>query len=190
MLITLGASLSHTDRNRNTALHCAVLSKNATAVSILLKHGANPNFKNISGDTPADMAIKFSTRWIHSLFLEADKRSEAKKPLTAFKLPISATSEIRIPRWRDPRFRYYIMALTPFVFFYVLGQLLNCDFTMLTKVLTFFGLLGLLYLLATFVFDSQQLNVLAISLYLSTKFWLYFTFFQYFLFGELGTGPC
>lgn len=62
MLITLGASLSLTDRNRNTALHCAVLSKNATAVSLLMKHGANPNFKNISGDTPADMAAKFNLK--------------------------------------------------------------------------------------------------------------------------------
>lgn len=185
MLITLGASLSLTDRNRNTALHCAVLSKNATAVSLLMKHGANANFKNISGDTPADMAAKFNLKWISSLFTDYGRRSEAKQLLARFKLSASSTSELRIPSLRDPKFRYYVMAATPFIFFYLIGKLLQVDLLMSTKAFGFIALLGTFYLCVTFVFDTTQLNVLAISLYLSTKFWLYFTFFQYFVFGML-----
>lgn len=182
MLITLGASLSLTDRNRNTALHCAVLSKNATAVSLLMKHGANPQFKNIAGDTPADMAAKFNLKWISSLFNEYRRRGEAKQPLARFKLSPSATSEVRIPSPRDPQFRYYAMAATPLIYFYLIGKLLQCDLLMSTKAFAFIALIGSLYLCVTFVFDTTQLNVLAISLYLSTKFWLYVTFFQYFVF--------
>lgn len=184
MLITLGASLSLTDRNRNTALHCAVLSKNATAVSLLMKHGANPQFKNIAGDTPADMAAKFNLKWISSLFNEYRRRGEAKQPLARFKLSPSATSEVRIPSPRDPQFRYYAMAATPLIYFYLIGKLLQCDLLMSTKAFAFIALIGSLYLCVTFVFDTTQLNVLAISLYLSTKFWLYVTFFQYFVFGK------
>lgn len=75
------------------------------------------------------------------------------------------------------------MAATPLVFFYLIGKLLQVDLLMSTKAFAFMALLGTFYLCATFVFDTKQLNVLAISLYLSTKFWLYVTFFQYFVFG-------
>jgi len=179
LLITLGASLSLTDRNRNTALHCAVLAKNSTAVSLLLKHGANANFQNIAGDTPSDMALKFKAPWIHSLFQSYQKRSEAKQPVLRFKL--TSKSEVKIPSWRDPQLRYYIMAATPFVFFYALGRLLYVDLQLSTKAFAMIALIGVLYLLVQFIFDSHQLNVLAISLYLSTKFWLYYTFIEYFL---------
>lgn len=184
LLITLGASLSLTDRNRNTALHCAVLSRNATAVSLLLKAGANANLKNISGETPAELAANFNAKWILALFNEYAKRAEARQPLTRFKLWSSAKSEIKIPSPRDPQFRYYVMALTPFVMFYAIGKLLYTDLDMSTKAFSLVAILAFLFFVIQYVFDSKQLNVLAISLYVSTKFWLYVTFFQYFIFSK------
>ena len=86
LLITLGANLSLTDRNRNTALHRAVLARNPIAVSLLLKHGANPNLKNIAGDTPIEMSVKFHAKFIHSLFVEHQTRKRAKKKLLATRL--------------------------------------------------------------------------------------------------------
>ncbi|KAI2800575.1 Palmitoyltransferase zdhhc13 [Blomia tropicalis] len=179
-LITLGANLSISDRNRNTALHCAVLGKNSIAVTLLLRNGANANFKNIAGDTPIDMALKFNIQWIHSIFVEHQKRSETKQPLCRLKL--SSKHEIKIPTWRDPKFRYYSMSATPMIFYYLIGMLMYCDIQVGTKTLAFVATMGTLYLVIQYIFDKHYLNVLAISLYLSTKFWLYITFFQYFLF--------
>ncbi|KAH9527412.1 Palmitoyltransferase zdhhc13 [Dermatophagoides farinae] len=164
LLITLGANLSLTDRNRNTALHRAVLARNPIAVSLLLKHGANPNLKNIAGDTPIEMSVKFHAKFIQT------------------RIKIAPNTEIRIPKWRDPQFRHYVMALTPFIYYYLFGKLCESDLMLSSKALLLIMLVGLLYLLIRYMFDAKQLNVLAISLYLSTKIWLYITFFQYFLF--------
>ncbi|XP_027202574.2 palmitoyltransferase ZDHHC17-like [Dermatophagoides pteronyssinus] len=180
LLITLGANLSLTDRNRNTALHRAVLARNPIAVSLLLKHGANPNLKNIAGDTPIEMSVKFHAKFIHSLFVEHQKQNESKQPLARIK--IAPNTEIRIPKWCDPQFRYYVMALTPFIYYYLFGKLCESDLMLSSKALILIILVGFLYLLIRYMFDVKQLNVLAISLYLSTKIWLYITFFQYFLF--------
>lgn len=181
-MITLGANLSLTDRNRNTALHRAVLARNPIAVSLLLKHGANPNLKNIAGDTPIEMSVKFHAKFIHSLFVEHQKQNESKQPLARIK--IAPNTEIRIPKWCDPQFRYYVMALTPFIYYYLFGKLCESDLMLSSKALILIILVGFLYLLIRYMFDVKQLNVLAISLYLSTKIWLYITFFQYFLFGK------
>lgn len=182
LLIILGANLSLTDRNRNTALHRAVLARNPIAVSLLLKHGSNCNLKNIAGDTPIEMSVKFHAKFIHSLFVEHQKQIEAKQPLARIK--IAPNTEIRVPKLRDPQFRHYVMALTPFIYYYLFGKLCESDLMLSSKALLLMMLVGLLYLLIRYTFDVKQLNVLAISLYLSTKIWLYITFFQYFLFGK------
>lgn len=180
-MITLGASLSLTDRNRNTALHRAVLARNPIAVSLLLKNGANPNLKNIAGDTPMDMATQFHVKFINSLFIEQQKQTESKQSLS--RIQIGSKIKIRIPKLQDPQFRYYFMALTPFFYYYFFGKLCESDLMLSSKILILAILVGILYLFISFIFDPRHLNVLAISVYLSTKIWLYITFFQYLLFG-------
>lgn len=183
LLISLGASLSITDRNRNTALHRAVMAKNVTAVTLLLKNGANSNLKNIAGDTPVELSLKFNAKFIYTIFSENTKQQEAKKPLARFRL-LPTNIIVRIPSFRDPKFRYFVMASTPFILFYLFGKI--CDLSLMhsTKAFLLIVLALFLYLLIHYIFDNKQLNVLAISLYLSTKFWLYVTFFEYFIFGN------
>lgn len=159
------------------------MAKNATAVSLLLKHGANCNLKNIAGDTPKELALKFNAKFIYSLFVEHFKKLDANKPVARFKLPPSSVM-VRIPSWRDPKFRYYVMAFTPFILFYLFGKLCESSLLLATKAICIGVLVILLYFVMYYIFDHTQLNVLAISLYLSTKFWLYVTFFQYFVFGK------
>lgn len=158
------------------------MAKNSVAVTLLLKHGSNVNLKNIAGDTPAEMAIKFNAKWIHSQFVQHAAQSSSSQPLC--RIQLSPSKVLTIPSWRHPQLRWYIMAATPFVFFFLFGQVFESDFLYLTKSLMFIALCSFLYLLANFMFDNRNLNVLAISLYLSTKFWLYWTFFFYFLDGE------
>jgi len=43
---------------KNSALHLAVLRKNATMTKTLLEHGALPNIQNYEGKTPLHIAIK------------------------------------------------------------------------------------------------------------------------------------
>ncbi|KAF7488086.1 Palmitoyltransferase ZDHHC17 [Sarcoptes scabiei] len=180
LLITLGSNLSLTDKNRNTALHRAVLARNATVVSILLKFGANTNIQNMAGDTPLDMSIKFQAKFIYSLLLEHKKEMEASHSLARIK--IGSKTEIMIPNWRNPKFRYCVMAMTPFVYFHLIGTLFDSELLISSKVLLIVLLVFSLYLLVRCVFIHKKMNVLAISLYISTKIWLYITFLQYFLF--------
>lgn len=182
LLITLGSNLSLTDKNRNTALHRAVLARNATVVSILLKFGANTNIQNMAGDTPLDMSIKFQAKFIYSLLLEHKKEMEASHSLARIK--IGSKTEIMIPNWRNPKFRYCVMAMTPFVYFHLIGTLFDSELLISSKVLLIVLLVFSLYLLVRCVFIHKKMNVLAISLYISTKIWLYITFLQYFLFGK------
>lgn len=181
LLLTLGASVSLTDRNRNTALHRAVLGKNQTAMCLLLKNGANPHLKNIHGDSAIELAEKFQLKLMSSIFADHKRRSELPKDLARFTLVKGL--EIRIPSWRDPSLRLYLMALTPLTFFYLFGKVFDIELDILLKVLLVGALVGSLYALFMYAFDHKRLNILAISLYLSTKFWLYVTFIEYFLLG-------
>lgn len=56
LLLDHGADANATTRQGNNALHCAVSSRNATLVRILLERGADPGHRNSQGYTPVDVA--------------------------------------------------------------------------------------------------------------------------------------
>lgn len=177
LFITLGASLSLCDnRHRNTALHWAVFSRNGTAVSLLLKSGANVYAKNGAGDTPLDMAnrLNITNGWLAQRLQEAYNKDRV---LTSCQI---LGKQIRIPSLKDRVCRHWVMCGSPFVLYLLLGQIFDSELTHLFKTLLLIVLLGICYALTRFVFDDRMYNVLPITIYLSTKFWLYVTFITYF----------
>jgi len=56
LLLDHGANANATTHHGDNALHCAVVSNNATLVKILLEHGADPTHRDDDGYTPVDLA--------------------------------------------------------------------------------------------------------------------------------------
>ncbi|EEC04140.1 zinc finger protein, putative [Ixodes scapularis] len=164
LLVTLGASLTMADTfHRNTPLHWAVYVRNSTAVSLLVKAGSDVFSKNSQGDTPRMMAEKLKSVWITDQLLEAEKKREVRQ----------RNFLVRIIR--DKTLKYWAMFSSPFVVFYVIGLVLDSQETHLVK----FGLLFIMgcvtAFLSRFLFDERVMNVLPMSVYMATKFWMYVT---------------
>ncbi len=176
LLITLGSSLSLCDyRHRNTALHWAVYSRNNTAVSLLLKAGANVNAKNSQGDTPLDMANKFEAKWMAKRLEEASRK---EKPIISCQM---FGKHFSIPSLKDRVFRLWIMNGSPFVAFYLLGITFDSDLSLSIKILILLLLFMIGYALVRFIFDERMYTIMPMTLYLATKFWLYITLVTYYL---------
>ncbi|XP_013776131.2 palmitoyltransferase ZDHHC17-like [Limulus polyphemus] len=169
LLLTMGASLTMTDRyHQNTPLHWAVFARNQNAVSLLLKAGANIFAKNAQGDTPRMMALRLKATWMAKRIQEA----EAEKELTH--------KHFFIRLFKDKTVRYWSMLGCPFIVFYMIGAILDCDETYLVKLGILFILCCAICFTGRLMFDDRALNVLPMAVYLSTKFWMYITWFTYF----------
>mgnify|MGYP002652465930 CR=1 FL=1 len=181
LIITLGANVHSTDQNGNTALHYAILARNTVCVNLLLDAGATTIMKNSAGDSPLDAAARFSPRVLYPMIVERQKRIDNQKPLAKFKL--TKRIEISIPSLKDSRLRYYVMALVPWLGFYSFGIIMQSQTEVSIKAMLFMLVILALIGCAKYIFDRKNISVLAISLYLATKFWLYITYLQYYTFG-------
>ncbi|XP_023244281.1 palmitoyltransferase ZDHHC17-like [Centruroides sculpturatus] len=168
LLLTLGASLSMSDRyHRNTSLHWAVYARNGVAVSLLLKQGANVFIKNGQGDTPRAMAEKLSATWIANRIHEVEKEKELPNKNCCLRI------------YKDKTLRYWGMFVSPFLLFYLVGMILESAESYVVKACLLFGLFLMMTVVSRFLFDDRILNIIPISVYLSTKFWMYVTWFTY-----------
>ncbi|GAB6024086.1 Palmitoyltransferase Hip14 [Chamberlinius hualienensis] len=165
LLITLGASINIEDMfHGNTALHWAALAKNHVVVSLLVSSGAVIDAKNSQGETPLDFAER------------------AKNPVVIKKLKVSIAEQIAERRSCfklkfDKQFRFWIMFLTPVMVFYFIGMVFQLHLQYVVKMGLVFGIIIAAYSLGQFFFDSRFVNILPMSVYLSTKFWMYITWF-------------
>lgn len=77
------------------------------------------------------------------------------------------------------RFREVCMLSMPFLVFWAVGSTLELEVDYLVK----FGLFALIYILvngtSVLTFDDRLMNFLPLGIYLSTKAWIYYTWFTY-----------
>jgi palmitoyltransferase len=171
LLINLGASLNLQDlKHKNSALHWAVYSRNSNAVTLLINAGADLYIKNANEDTPAEMAKKLQISWVLPRLDEAIQEKEIKTSKNFFR-------RLR----KDKEYRYWCMMAAPFLTYYILGFTFNSDMGYLPKIATLLLFFGAIGLFNKYIFDDRIQNVLPISIYLATKFWLYITFIIFLL---------
>ncbi|XP_067012868.2 palmitoyltransferase Hip14 [Anabrus simplex] len=167
LLLTFGACTSTQDKlHGNTALHWAILAQNHTAVSTLVKHGASLDIVNMQGESPFSMLqANKSANWVSKKVSEKIQEHSSTRRNSCYRLT------------RDKRLRFWCMVSTPFFAFYGIGIILQSELNYLMKL----GLLMLGYISLYFggrvLFDDRLMNLLPMSIYLATKFWMYVTWF-------------
>uniref|UniRef100_A0A1L8DY41 Palmitoyltransferase n=1 Tax=Nyssomyia neivai TaxID=330878 RepID=A0A1L8DY41_9DIPT len=172
LLLTLGANPSVVDHTHgNTALHWAILARNATAINtLILKGKASLDIPNLRGDTPLTMLqSQMGAFWI------SPKVNEKLRDMGQMQQRRNI-----LVRWTvDKRVRWWTMAATPFLVFYLAGLIFSSDLLYIIK----FFLLGCLYAVTHTVgrvmFDDHLMTLIPLSVYLATKFWFYVTWFVY-----------
>ncbi|PSN53756.1 Palmitoyltransferase Hip14 [Blattella germanica] len=168
LLLTFGACTTTQDKlHGNTALHWAILAQNHTAVSTLVMHGASLDIANAQGETP------------HSL-LQSQKNATWIGKKVHDKIQEVSGSKRRNPCYkitRDKRLRFWCMVSTPFLAFYIAGMILQSSQLYLVKLGLFMTGYIVLYMASQVLFDDRLMNLLPMSIYLATKFWMYVTWF-------------
>ncbi|XP_052737938.1 palmitoyltransferase Hip14 [Bicyclus anynana] len=168
LLLTLGASPQPADRaHGNTALHWAVLARNATAVSTLVLYGnASLDVPNLRGVTPlAMLQAHADALWVGA------KVADRVREHAALASPRNVFRRLAY----DRKFRWWLAVGVPFVAFYLTGLVLEADAAYALKALLLAALLALLHLLTGALLDDELKGVLPLSVYLATKLWFYLT---------------
>lgn len=171
LLLTLGASPNLRDHQGNTALHWAILARNTTAISTLILQGhASLNIPNHRGDTPmAMLQSQVGSLWISSKVGEYINEEANKSN------PKSIIHTIA----RDKRIRWWCMVGTPFMAFYMAGVILGTNLLVLIKIFLLVCLYIVIHYIGQLLYDDRLMALLPLSIYLSTKIWMYFTWFIY-----------
>lgn len=68
---------------------------------------------------------------------------------------------------------------TPFIAFYLAGLILGADLIILIKIFLLLCLYIILNYAGQILYDDRLMALLPLSIYLSTKLWMYFTWFIY-----------
>ncbi|XP_050435792.1 palmitoyltransferase Hip14 [Adelges cooleyi] len=158
LLITLGASMSvQDDIHRNTPLQWALVSRNPTAISILVKRGSPLNIRNSVGYTALQWLNESRSEvWIG---LETMKKVDEKLKPKNFLLNKLNEQTISV--------------LIVSTVFYVIGSILDSHMIYIAKICCLIaGYLIMYKLNRAYSAVSQTLPV---SIYFATKFWMYAT---------------
>ncbi|XP_065079483.1 palmitoyltransferase Hip14 isoform X2 [Ochlerotatus camptorhynchus] len=172
LLLTLGANPSLADHTHgNTALHWAILARNATAVSTLIMKGkASLEVPNLRGDTPLTMLQPhLGSIWIGS------KVSEKVRDLTQQ----SQRRNLIVRFTLDKRFRWWSMIATPFLVFYLAGLIFCAETLIIIKIFLLGCLYALSHTIGQTLFDETLMALLPLSVYMATKAWFYVTWLTY-----------
>ncbi|KAL7294773.1 hypothetical protein TKK_0011708 [Trichogramma kaykai] len=161
LLLTLGASHSLTDNmHGNTALHWAIIAKNASAIRTLVQFGASLDVPNLKNETP----MKLLQPHIGSAWLGHKFSNEIRQKQNPTRV------------WcRDKRIRWYCMIGTPFIVFYMVGMIFQSGLDYLLKIIAFVVLYLAIYAASNYLYDERLYYVLPMSIYLATKMWIYVT---------------
>lgn len=77
------------------------------------------------------------------------------------------------------RLRWWCMVGTPFMAFYIAGSILGTNLIILIKLFLLVCLYIVLHYAGQILYDDRLMALLPLSIYLSTKLWMYFTYFIY-----------
>ena len=165
----------------NTPLHWAILSKNASAISMLIRKMSHYQLSNAKGQTPFDIYMEINGNckkgeglWLPKGMLEklafnGDKSSDKK----------SQTKPLYRRFLDNKNVKLFFTMSNPFICFVSIGMIFQSSYDYLVKV----GFFVLVYLYsnisAELVRDDRILTLLPISISLSTKFLMYFTWLYY-----------
>ncbi|KAH8388908.1 hypothetical protein KR215_006168 [Drosophila sulfurigaster] len=173
LLLTLGANPAMVDYTHgNTALHWAILARNATAITTLvLKSKASLDAPNLRAETPLSM-LEAQTG---AIWIGAKVMDRVREAALSSQQRRSLVSKLR----HDKRLRWWSMVACPFTAFYLAGIV----FTINTLYIIKFFLLGCLYAvfhtIGKTLFDEHLMALLPLSVYLATKAWFYVTWLMY-----------
>ncbi|BFZ04808.1 hypothetical protein BsWGS_07847 [Bradybaena similaris] len=177
LLLTFGATVNKKDKlNGNTALHWACISGNHIVIKQLLNKGADIQAVNKKGETPLDIAINQSNGDLVKKLREMQAAAQAAKQTILGKYTSNKTCRTRTA---------YTL---PFVAIFLLGFIPELTAHWSFKVLLFLPCFIAANIIFRSMFDSAMAQLLPISIYLATKFWMYVTWFYYFL-PYIGTDP-
>ncbi|XP_045763022.1 palmitoyltransferase Hip14 isoform X1 [Maniola jurtina] len=168
LLLTLGASPAPADRaHGNTALHWAILARNATAVSTLVLYGnASLDVPNLRGVTPLAMLQGHADAlWLGAKVAERVKEHAA----------LASKRNVFRRLAYDRKFRWWCVVSVPFLAFYLTGLVLEADAAYVLKALLLTALFALLHCLTNALLDDELKNIFPLSVYLATKLWFYIT---------------
>ncbi|GLH03362.1 hypothetical protein R5R35_007131 [Gryllus longicercus] len=168
LLLTFGACTSIQDKlHGNTALHWAILAQNHTSISTLISHGASLDIANMQGETPCSMLLTHkNSSWVGKKVLEKlQEHSNSKRRNLCHRFT------------KDKRLKFWCMVTTPFLAFYIVGIILQSNQQYLVKLGMLVGCYIVLHFAGQVLFDDRLMNLLPMSIYLATKFWMYVTWF-------------
>ncbi|XP_059142261.1 palmitoyltransferase ZDHHC17-like [Physella acuta] len=170
LLLTFGASLSKVDKvNGNTALHWACVSGNHVVIKLLLSKGADIDALNLKNETPLDIAINQSNSDLVFKLRQLQAAAEATKKSVLGKYA------------SDKVFRRKVSYVFPFIAIFVIGFIPELSLHWGLKVLFLLVCFIIGNIIFKAFFDESTSYRIPISIYLATKFWMYFTWIFYLL---------
>ncbi|NXX76393.1 ZDH13 Palmitoyltransferase, partial [Urocolius indicus] len=167
-LLKFNPSLNAVDNvQKNTALHWAVTSGNISAVDLLLEAGASLDVKNGKGETPLDLAYQSLNRVIVYMVKE-EERVRSRRNNRLLKIV--------------EKYELLVLLTSSLTFMWAIGYVMNLssDSWLLKGGLLLLLLFGMALFVRQFV-GLQNLRYLPTAFLLSSVFWMYVTWFLWFL---------
>ncbi|KAK2704348.1 palmitoyltransferase Hip14-like [Artemia franciscana] len=164
LLLSCGASPSIQDKlHGNTAIHWAIIAGNNTAIQLMIDYNPNMDIPNYQGVTPFAQLVLERPKWLNQKVFERLVDKYLPKKDRGY-----------VGRIKDSkRIRKYSMVGLPFTVLLLLGCLFNADSTYLVKSILLGVIALFVHLIAKYLFDDNAINIVPISIYLSTKAWIY-----------------
>ncbi|XP_037025556.1 palmitoyltransferase Hip14 isoform X2 [Bradysia coprophila] len=172
LLLTLGANPSMVDHTHgNTALHWAILARNATAIStLILKGKSSLDSTNLRGDTPLSMLqVHAGSVWIGQKIVEKIREHSQT----------TMRRNVFVRMTLDKRVRWWSMVATPFLTFYLAGIIFNADTLYIIKLFLLTCVYIVAHTIGRTMFDEHLMSLLPLSVYMATKVWFYVTWLFY-----------
>lgn len=167
LLITLGSSMKVADtKNKNTALHWAVMAKNLTAITLLLQSKACVDIPNAEAKTPIDIARELQNPWLVDMLMRS--RPEPKPVggiLQRFKNSDICCNTIK--------------NLIPATAYLLVALILDSTFPIPLKVAALIAMLILLVLFARIIQQTCIESNFPVTVCLTITFWLYYSLFYF-----------